>query len=304
MPNPKATDTLLSHLRVQEKFDRKMYTLLRQASTDADVFIKNLVGKENIGSVIQLAQARETQKYLHLQMAAILQKEGFGIRAAEEEAAAASIDAMLPYDQMLLRAGLSREAMAIYENSAKATAKAGVAAAKQRLLGTSYVPLSQQVYRTTQLATGMVDRLVESSLARGLSARQLAKSVKDMIRPDVPGGVSYASLRLGRTEVNNAFHATSAEKGRETPWVEAMQWNLSASHPEPDLCNEFAEDAHFPRGGAGMFLPNEVPVKPHPQCFCYITPVTPTQDVFIASFLRGDYDTYLDSMIGRSVRAA
>jgi hypothetical protein len=76
-----------------------------------------------------------------------------------------------------------------------------------------------------------------------------------------------------------------------------MRWNLSGSHPEPDECNEYAEQSHMPNGEAGLWLPEEVPLKPHPNCLCYVTPENVSRDQFIADFESGKYDTYVDKLM-------
>ena len=299
MAVPKSRDTLLSYMRVQENFDRRMYALLRRAASDAEKQITALAGKTNIGAVIRREQLAAMKKALHEQMASILEREGFIIAAGYERAAAAAIKTFEVYDKMLMRTILDDERIQAYLRSARQTSLAGINAARQRLLGTSYIPLSEQVYKTTQLANGLVDRLVESALTRGLTARELALEVRGFILPNVRGGVSYASMRLARTEINNAFHAVQAEKARNTPWITGVQWNLSGSHPDLDECDEYAEEVHFDGGDPGVFLPQEIPQKPHPHCLCFTTPVTVSPDVFLDKYFAGEYDSFVDEVIAR-----
>lgn len=292
---PKPKDTLLSYLRVQENFDRKMYSVLNRAASDIVKDIQRAASVDGIGAAIRKEQLLAVKKTIHTKIADIMREAGLLIAAKQNDAAAAGISTFLKYEEVLLTAtGLSDEYIQMYLRSAAATADIGIAAARQRLLGTSYVPLSKQVYKTTQLATGQVDRFLESALARGLNAREIAAGVRGFIRPDVPGGVSYASLRLGRTEINNAFHAVQAEKARKTPWIEGVEWNLSGSHPDPDECDQYASDTHFEGGDPGVFLPKDIPRKPHPNCLCFTTPVTVGEDEFLDGFFSGKYDTYVD----------
>lgn len=297
-PNPR--EPLLAYLRVQEKFDREMYAVLRRSVAATDAQLKLIVGK-NIGAVIRREQLLAAQIVMHEQIAAIMERAGLLIRAGEARAAAAAIETFVAYDRVLFTAtGASDAYLNAYLRSAKATAASGIEAAKQRMLGTSYIPLSQQVYNTQQLAAGQVDRFIETALARGLTAREFALEVAKFIRPDVRGGVSYAAMRLGRTEINNAFHAKQAEKARETPWTEAVQWNLSGSHPKPDECNEYAEKSHFKNGPPGYWLPADIPHKPHPHCLCFTTPVTVDEDEFLDQFFAGAYDPFIDLKMGQA----
>ena len=109
----------------------------------------------------------------------------------------------------------------------------------------------------------------------------------------MPGGVSYAAMRLGRTELNNAFHAQSIFDSQETPWVEQMRWHLSKRHEHDpgDECETYAAQATFRK--------EDVPEKPHPNCRCFVTPELPDYDQFEQSLLAGHYDPYLDSVMGQ-----
>jgi len=154
------------------------------------------------------------------------------------------------------------------------------------------IPLSDKVYRTQQLSQGYVDQAVNSALGRGLSARELAKEVRDLIRPDTPGGVSYAAMRLARTEINAANKYASETDNAEKPFVDSIEWKLSLTHPkkEKDICDRYAEDSPYPK--------DEVPATPHPQCLCYQVPKVLDEDEFIKNLQGGDYDKYLSDKYG------
>jgi hypothetical protein len=109
--------------------------------------------------------------------------------------------------------------------------------------------------------------------------------------------MSYAAMRLGRTELNNAFHTTTRNHWAATPFVPYMKWSLSGSHPRPDICNGYAEDTHVRNGEAGVFDANEVPDKPHPQCLCYVSPVTMDDDEFVQQFHAGRFDSWVDQQL-------
>lgn len=151
------------------------------------------------------------------------------------------------------------------------------------------IPLSSQVYKTNSLGQGWVDRAVNRVILQGGSWRDIAKAVAPMIDPNTPGGVSYAAKRLGRTELNNAFHTTQTRMGEENPWVEGQKWNLSRQHPKTDDCDVMAKDVHVKGWAAGVYLASDVPRKPHPQCMCFITPETVSEDEFFDRLLKGDY---------------
>lgn len=162
------------------------------------------------------------------------------------------------------------------------------------------ITLSQKVYKNAALSAGKIDNIINSALALGKSQRELAKDVIGFIDPAVPGGASYAAQRLARTEINNAFHTTNIRTYKETPWVEAVQWNLSGSHPRPDTCNEYAESTHMKGGDPGVYRPDDVPSRPHPNCLCYIEPVTMDLDKYVKAFKSGKYDDYINNQMGCS----
>lgn len=145
--------------------------------------------------------------------------------------------------------------------------------------------LSERVYRNGQVASGRIDRIVGNGILRGASAREIARDVAGLINPNTPGGTSYAAMRLARTELNSAFHHASADTYAANPFVERVEWSLSASHPRADTCDDLV----------GTYLPNEVPEKPHPQCFCYITPVAMSLAALTRRFKSGEFNEWADA---------
>lgn len=191
-------------------------------------------------------------------------------------------------------AGIDGEALDALTNALRYQGAASVEAAARRVEG--HIPLSQQVYRTTQLSKGAVDKAINMALAQGLSASQLAKLVSGMINPNMPGGVSYAAKRLGRTELNNAFHESAKARLASAPWVDAVRWHLSGSHGVHDICNQYAENDN--EGiGEGLWPAGKVPAKPHPQCLCYVSAELPSDKQFVDTLRTGAYDPYVDDVM-------
>jgi hypothetical protein len=142
-----------------------------------------------------------------------------------------------------------------------------------------------------------VDRQVNLAILSGESWKELGDRVKGSINPNVRGGVAYAAKRLGRTELNNAFHTAQRVAHEKEPWVDSFVWHLSGSHSTPDECDEYAREVHYPGGLPGHFQKGSLPNKPHPQCLCYTTAESIDEDSFVNAFLDGKYDTYLDGII-------
>jgi hypothetical protein len=151
------------------------------------------------------------------------------------------------------------------------------------------VRLSASVYRNEALMMGKIDDVVNNGILLGQSSKEIAEGVVQYINPDVMGGQRHAANRLARTELNNAFHRTSIESYKASPYVIGVQWNLSGSHDRDDECDDWDGEV-FPK--------DEVPDKPHPQCYCFLTPISPEPDEFAEKLLGGDYD---GSLIGSAV---
>lgn len=160
------------------------------------------------------------------------------------------------------------------------------------------ITLSSKVYKGEALSKGLVSDAINNGLLLGKSAREIAKDVTKFINPDVPGGVSYAAMRLGRSEVQNAFHTTNLNDYKEKPWIEKVRWFLSGSHSRPDQCNEYASAQNFASGPAGIYWPDDVPGKPHPNCLCYIEPVMMDLDKYVKQFKQGKFDSYIEDQMG------
>lgn len=152
--------------------------------------------------------------------------------------------------------------------------------------------LSERVYKWEAWHNGRVEAELSKQFALGRSAREIAKAVRDFIHPDTPGGVSYAAMRLGRTEVANAFHEQTQRDYADNPFVTGLKWNLSRSHPSKDPCDALA--AGHSRGlPKGIYRVEDVPRKPHPQCLCHLSPETVNEKKFQDEFLDGGYNEFL-----------
>lgn len=155
--------------------------------------------------------------------------------------------------------------------------------------------LADRIYKGGRSGVIAAAKQVERGLLLGMSAKEIAGLVGGLYDPLVPGGQSYAAMRLARTEINNAHHDTTIRTADEMPWTMGYKWNLSGSHPRPDICNEYAEADHD-NMGPGVFKKGNTPSKPHPHCLCYLTVMQPDRDEFLDGLVNGDYDDYLEGM--------
>lgn len=300
MPEPQPQDWARAYARVQRLADRSLLAALRQALKDVDAMLRlvdpNLA---RVGDLVRIEQLQTVKRNLLNEQGKIFNRMGDIIAERRAQAAAAATALGSTIDDLLFEL-VGQETLA---QRLKSSLNAGLAqtvdVAVTRMT-VSAVPLSQRIYNSNVWANGVLQRRINSALLRGLSAREFAKEARDWFRPDTPGGVRYASFRLARTEINNAFHATSVLQAQEKPWISHMKWHLSRSHPKVDDCDRLAKGG--PKGD-GVYPKMDVPRKPHPQCFCFVTPVVPDEDDFLDGLVAGRYDQYLrDKMSGTRIR--
>ena len=289
MAAPDQRDPLNRMLLATQINDADMRVLLRDSAEEA----RRIVARagDGLGAAVRSAQldlAHQQAKMWDGVAQQVTVAIGDGVDAAGESASFLT-------ETMFGNLGLTTDYLRF---SVLAQARAGINSIISR--GAAGIPLSQQVYKTSVASGQRLDRMINAMLLNGSSAREIARRVHGFIDPLTPGGASYAAMRLGRTELNNAFHTTSVRLNNENPMVTHMKWNLSRSHPKADTCDEYANETHVRNGEPGVYSKGDVPNKPHPQCFCYVTPVTVGDEEFIKNFHAGKYDSYIDGMLGCS----
>jgi len=271
------------YAKFQAQWERELRQALRDAARQAELQIGRAGAGLRGARTIQIAKETSDMAFHDLYTR---------LRSGRADIAGLAGKIAAEADAELFRtAGMSEDFVAAYVRAEATRAAAQVDRALTRIT-TSRIPLSEQVYKTRQLTNGLVDRRVNAMLAAGMSQREIAKGVRDLISPNVPGGVSYAALRLGRTEINNAAHASAINRGRSKPWVHGFDWHLSGSHPRTDICNDIELGSPYSK--------EDVPDKPHPQCLCYVTAASDDEALFQERLLNGDYDAHIDDVMRQS----
>jgi len=279
------------YLRTQRVTDRELARLLLVAAEDAEKRILARAGNK-ISDKVTRAQLQLISAELRAQVVALWPNVDNVVRQGMLNAADAAAKAENLLTSTLYRAaGIPAAEMAA---AVRQQARQGAENLYSRKLAGR--DLSARVYRTSVGAQGMLQGTINKALAQGANWKRLAGDVKGLINPRVPGGVSYAAERLARTEMNNAFHETQKRSAISNPFIDAMKWNLSSSHPEGDVCDSLADDDHEGMG-AGVFKKQNVPGKPHPNDLCYLTPEVVDEDEFVRKFHKGEYDKYLDNIV-------
>ncbi len=110
-------------------------------------------------------------------------------------------------------------------------------------------------------STRLYDR-TKSEIASGNTTGLLSGNACD------GNGVSYNALRLARTEIQKMHALATDRMMAQQPWVQEEQINLSAAHPETDICDDTVGGG---RDGQGIYEVGEIQLPLHPNCLCYKT---------------------------------
>jgi hypothetical protein len=291
---PQPSDWPRAYAQVQVATDQEILVILADAAAEVQAEIARIVSKRSltINDEVRHQQMLTVRKALLEQQSSVLRALGRVVEARRLDAVARAIKLGNAMDAYVLdKLGRSALARDVLNNLTVGLARTTEVALAR--MGYSYTELAQNIYDVDVWLGSRVDQRITSMLAQGLSAKDFAAKAQDWFNPNTPGGVRYAALRLARSEINNAFHAVAVQQVQDKPWVHAMQWHLSGSHPKADLCDEYANEDKFDMG-AGIWPKGEVPRKPHPHCYCYVTGVQNSEEDFLDALVRGDYDKWIE----------
>lgn len=281
---------LSRYMKIQTQTDTRIRTILVEAAEDASDQVSALANNSTFSAGVRTAQLRLVMSTIKEVLNDVFDGITPVIREGQKSEALAAVDGLTDTDRQYLQDAFQNTgAVNDFIDSQKIQAQIQLVNAMNRVTKSDR-PLSQRVYRTRALAQNWVKRDVTTGIARGASAKEIAKIVRKHIRPNTPGGVSYAALRLGRTELNNAFHATAITLSQDRPWITKMGWYLSAVHQydegRVEVCERYAKQ---------IFDVDNVPAKPHPQCRCFVAPVLEPPDVFIRNLTAGQYRDWIEN---------
>lgn len=151
--------------------------------------------------------------------------------------------------------------------------------------------LSDRIWNTAQSAREDMRTLIADGIARGRDVVQVARDLEQYVNKGaatmagdypgmlarmgkrVPKDVCYEALRLARSEMSMAFMEGTYASGRVNPAYKGVRWNLSGSHPLPDICDDLAS-ADLYGLGPGGYPAGDEPPYPHPNCVVAGTVVT------------------------------
>jgi hypothetical protein len=283
MADPKLDRAPLdAYLRRQVTVDVEMRKVLRAAIRSLDTEIERLSRSAKIGNQVRASQLRLTRE-----MMSVWRSVGDVIETGITGSAADIAKVQQAFDKDMMKK-LGAKMSPDFARSQLAQAQAGLESYISRRHFS--MTLSERVYKNGKRSVASVEQIINQGLLSGRSAAEIARMVRGFINPRTPGGLSYAAMRLARTELNNAFHQTSIRMAKDDPFVERMRWNLSGSHPKPDVCNQLASAVNKSGWGPGEYSVDQVPGKPHPQCLCFTTTIPISEEAFLRNMSAGKYD--------------
>lgn len=163
--------------------------------------------------------------------------------------------------------------------------------------------LSDRIWQKGQLIREPITDIIQTSVAIGQDAVETARALEQYVErgaktltknyPNmmkrmqgrIPSDLSYEALRLARTETTSAFGEGTILGASANPFYNGIQWVLSASHPEPDICDDLA--SHVTDGmPPGVYPPGQEPRYPaHPNELCALVPIMEASDSALQEIL-------------------
>lgn len=268
---------------------RQVSLILKDAAKEAEDLIQFNLANLSTGRAIRAAQLRAAMKGIGNISTELWTGIDKITRVGMFQAGQLAADQAIDRDFLL---GMPGMAIMQYAHEVHFEARRSVDSLVSRR--TAGFALEERIYANGRLGVKQAAKVVERGLALQMSAKEIAQRVRHLYNPNVPGGQSYAAMRLGRTEINNAHHETSIRLTADRPWALGYRWNLSGSHPRPDICNLYAE-RDSDNMGRGVYKKGNAPSKPHPQCLCYLTHLQVDPEEFMDKLVHGNYDRWLDS---------
>lgn len=144
--------------------------------------------------------------------------------------------------------------------------------------------LSDRIWKQGKVVRQNLHDMIEQCINHGLSAVEFSRAVEQYLKKPGPawttkitpsvtgrGSVKYNALRLARTETSNAYRLGHALGAQKSAIVKGIKWELSRSHPEKDICDQWATQDLYGLG-PGVYPPDKLPPG-HPNCLCHLTDV-------------------------------
>lgn len=166
--------------------------------------------------------------------------------------------------------------------------------------------LSDRIWEMSNQTRTIIDQILAAAIRGGTSPYTLSRILEASIIPgrDVrtvrPYGknVSYFAMRLARTEISHAHNQATLVSARANPFVDGIDWALSAQHPKDDSCDKKAtigvngERLQEPYSVYAAYVPPD-----HPDCICTSRQKTSRNPDDVVAELRAELDKSADENI-------
>lgn len=142
-----------------------------------------------------------------------------------------------------------------------------------------------------------VARALEKYIKKGKGS--LSENYPNMLArmKRVPKNIEYEALRLARTEMTSAYGMANMKSAAMNPANRGVQFVLSDSHPEYDICDEICNADNYGMG-PGAYPLDEAPDYPfHPNCICIQTQLNEYPDTFLERLLAWEQNPESDMEI-------
>jgi hypothetical protein len=157
--------------------------------------------------------------------------------------------------------------------------------------------LSDRIWRTGQETRLKIDAMLSDGIRSGRASVDLAKDLEKYLMPgqelrtNKPYGrdVSANAMRLARTEITRAHGAATLAASKANPFVKGVDWALSGSHGEADICDELATLSASGSRLKPAYALDAVPTFPaHPHDLCNLRSYVPADMDNIIAQIRAE----------------
>lgn len=156
--------------------------------------------------------------------------------------------------------------------------------------------LSDRVWKASNATRSKIDAMLSDAIREGWSAEYLSKQLEKFLLPGRVGkrttrpygrDASYDCMRLARTELTRAHSEASYIAAYSNPYVNGVDWALSASHPKRDICDQLCT---IGKDGQRVkppydFASRRIPPA-HPHCLCVTRPAVIPDAALVTEKLR------------------
>ena len=163
--------------------------------------------------------------------------------------------------------------------------------------------LSDRIWQASIETRKKVDALLADAIRSGRDVRQVARELEQFLLPSRAGvrtnkpygrSASYDAMRLIRSELSRAHAQVTVAASMANPFVDGVDWHLSAAHPKVDMCDRIATVGMSGQRLKPPYpLDGNVPIpvqNSHPQCICFTTSAVLSANVDTIQKLRAMMD--------------